>query len=89
MGANGRDTVTAAPLPAFAEKHYSAQEVAELWGLSVDYVRRLFESVPGVLVLQAPRAYGRRRRYRTLRIPESVIERVHRRLALKGNGRAA
>jgi hypothetical protein len=89
MGANGRDTVIAAPLPAFAGKHYSAQEVAELWGLSTDYVRRLFENEPGVLVLEAPRAYGRQRRYRTLRIPESVVERVHRRLVLKGNGRAA
>jgi hypothetical protein len=75
--------------PAFVERHYSAAEIAALWGLSVGFVRRFFEKEPGVVVFESPRAYGRRRRYRTLRIPESVIERVHRRLALKGNGRAA
>ena len=65
------------------ERHYSPAELAELWGLSVDTVRRLFEREPGVLVIDRARTrhYGRGRRYRTLRIPASVAERVHRRMS--------
>jgi hypothetical protein len=67
----------------FAERHYSVAEIAALWNLSADKVRRLFELELGVLVLgdAAPR-YGRRR-HRTLRIPESVAERVYRRMLRK------
>ena len=62
------------------ERHYSVSEVAEMWKLSPDTVRRLFQAEPGVLVLgEAERKYGKRSRYLTLRIPESVLERVHRR----------
>lgn len=64
------------------ERHYSPEDLAALWGLSVDTVRRLFEREPGVLVLEGNgKRYGRRR-YRTLRIPASVAERVHRRLSV-------
>jgi hypothetical protein len=45
--------------------------------LSTDSVRRLFENEPGVLVIERPSKNTRR--YRTLRIPESVALRVHRR----------
>lgn len=62
------------------EKHYSPESLGELWNLSADTVRRLFEREPGVLVVQ--REHTRHaRRYRTLRIPESVAARVHRRLS--------
>jgi hypothetical protein len=63
--------------PTF-ERHYTIEELAEIWGMSVDFVRRLFLREPGVLVFwqQQPG----RRVYRTLRIPESVAERVHRRM---------
>ena len=60
------------------ERHFSVAQIAETWGLSEDTVRRLFEHEPGVLVIEPPRGRYSRRRYRTLRIPESVIERVHR-----------
>ncbi len=73
-------------LNTVSERHYSPAEIAGLWGLSVDTVRRLFENEPGVLVFEPPRAYGRRRRYRTLRIPESVAERVYRRLSVVDAG---
>lgn len=66
------------PKPTFAERHYSVQEVAEMWDLSPDAVRRIFSREPGVLVLESQTAPGKRR-YRVLRIPESVAERVHRR----------
>jgi hypothetical protein len=42
----------------------------------------MFELEPGVLVIEPPRGRYRRRRYRTLRIPAAVAERVHRRLSI-------
>jgi hypothetical protein len=59
------------------ERHYSPAEIAELWGLSVESVRRLFDGEDGVLVFGETEGKFRRR-YTTLRIPESVVERVHR-----------
>ncbi len=64
-----------------AQRHYTPEELGSLWGLSSDTVRRLFEHEPGVLLIERPRLRGQRR-YRTLRIPESVAARVHRRLSL-------
>jgi hypothetical protein len=61
-------------------RHYTVSEIASLWSLSDDAVRKLFESEPGVLVIGVERS-GRKRRYVTLRIPEDVAERVHRRLS--------
>jgi hypothetical protein len=61
------------------ERHYSPDELGNLWNLSADTVRHLFEREPGVLVIEHTRI-GARRRYRTLRIPESVALRVHRRM---------
>ena len=48
--------------------------------LSVDFIRALFENEPGVMVLHRPRRGVRR--YRTLRIPASVAERVFRRMTV-------
>jgi len=67
---------------AVMETHYSVAQVAAQWGLSEDTLRRLFEKEPGVLVIEPRRGRFSRRRYRTLRIPESVAERVHRRLSI-------
>jgi len=61
------------------ERHYSPDELGQLWGLSADTIRRLFDREPGVLVIEHAKAKGRRR-YRTVRIPESVAQRVHRRM---------
>jgi hypothetical protein len=66
-------------MPDFGVKHYTPAEIAELWNLSADTVRKLFENEPGVLVLGNDKQ-RRQRRYRTLRIPEDVLERVHKRL---------
>jgi hypothetical protein len=65
-----------------AERHYAVYEVAEMWHLSPDKVRDLFEHEPGVVVIgnQFPR---HKRRYRTLRIPQTVLQRVHNRLTAK------
>jgi len=72
-------TVRQSPEARFRERHYSVPEVAEAWNLSRDVVRKLFEREPGVLVLGNDGGRGKRG-YHTLRIPESVMERVHRRL---------
>lgn len=66
--------------PPFAGRHYSPAEVAELWSLSVDSIRKIFENEPGVLVLGNTAPRRGKRSYTTLRIPADVIERVHRRL---------
>jgi hypothetical protein len=60
-----------------AERHYTVAEIADMWNLSKDAVRRLFCNEPGVLILGSP-AHETKRRYTTLRIPQSVLERVHR-----------
>jgi hypothetical protein len=61
------------------ERHYTTQEVAEMWGVSTATVRRLFEDAPGVLQISFPRVVkGRKHRpHVLLRIPESVVARLH------------
>jgi hypothetical protein len=61
------------------ERHFTPDELGASWGISSDTVIRLFESEPGVLVIS--RHKKKARRYRTLRIPASVAERVHQRLS--------
>ena len=58
------------------EKHYSVPELAELWQLSEKTIRRIFENESGVIVWGVGETRFKRR-YRTLRIPASVVERVH------------
>jgi hypothetical protein len=48
--------------------------------LSQDYVRKLFQNEAGVLVL-GDQSSKYKRRYTTLRIPESVLRRVVRRMS--------
>ena len=71
-------SVSVPPGPAF-EQHYSVQQTAKMWGLGVDIVRRIFENETGVIKIVSPERLHKRR-YTTLRIPESVLRRVHRRL---------
>lgn len=77
-GVTDRD---ASDVPRFAVRHYSVAEIAALWKLSDDAVRSIFEKEPGVLVIGDDRSTRGKRRYVTLRIPEYVVERVHRRLS--------
>jgi len=67
--------------PICMEPHYTVEEIAQLWSLSKDSVRRLFKNEPGVLAV-SPRQRRGKRAYVTLRIPSSVVERVHRQLSL-------
>jgi hypothetical protein len=62
------------------EKHYTPQELSELWGVSVQTIRDLFRDEDGVLKLGSD-GTRTRRAYKTLRISHSVAERVHTRLS--------
>jgi hypothetical protein len=50
-----------------------------MWKFDVETIRRLFDDEPGMVVLQTPIKKGKRP-YRTIRIPQTVLDRVHRRL---------
>jgi hypothetical protein len=56
--------------PREEKKHYSVAEVAKLWNLAPDTVRKIFAKMPGVLKI------GTKGRYVTLRIPEQVLQRM-------------
>ena len=65
---------------ALPARYYSAREIAELLNLSQDSVRKLFQDEPGVLVL-GDQSSKYKRRYTTLRVPDSVLRRVLRRMS--------
>ena len=70
------------PVPSFDlanEKHYSVIEIAKLWALSEKTVRKIFEREPGVIYWGTEERVHKRS-YRTLRVPETVLHRVHRKL---------
>jgi hypothetical protein len=71
----------------FAERHYTVNELASMWRLSGEFVRQIVQHEPGVTewVRQQPG----RRRYRVLRIPQSVAERVYRRAMGKARDESA
>jgi hypothetical protein len=64
----------------YDEQHFKPNELAELWGVSVATIRRLFRDVPGVLVIDRPEKMHKRR-HCTMRIPESVAKRVYEKLS--------
>ena len=61
---------------------YSVKEVSALMGFSRRTIIRLFENEPGVLLVMRPETL-RKRRYRSIRIPRAVYERVVFRLSVK------
>ena len=74
-----RKSVQPAELHSIAlERHYSVPEIAELWAMSEKSVRRLFAGENGVLEWGTHEG-ARKRGYLNLRIPESVLIRVHQR----------
>jgi hypothetical protein len=62
------------------ERHWSAAEIAQMWGVSADTVRDLFHQELGVLKIDRPQTRTKRA-YSTLRNPESVLDRVYNRLS--------
>ena|SRR5258708_1939706 len=61
------------------ERHCSVGELSKLWGFSENTIRRLFKKEPGVLRI-VHEGNMQKRRYTSLRIPERIAQRVHRRL---------
>ena len=68
--------------PSVLSQPVSVNEVAESLKVSGDTVREMFLSEPGVLFVGGPKGKVRKRRtYRSMRIPESVLARVIRRIS--------
>jgi len=57
------------------DRHYTVTELAEIWKMSHNTIRRMFEKEPGVVVFTHQKL--NKRIYRTLRIPESVAKRKY------------
>jgi hypothetical protein len=73
------DTKLSRPTNPALERHFAIVEIAALWNLSKQTITKYFEDEPGVLK-HANTPTRKRRTYATLRIPESVLIRVHTRL---------
>jgi hypothetical protein len=62
------------------EKHYRIGELAELWGLGRETVRKLVKDDPGVIKIRM----GRKKTHTLYSIPASAAARIHTKL-LNGN----
>jgi hypothetical protein len=77
-GAATRDnTAGGGSVPSAFGRIYTPRDLANLWQLSENSIRRLFQDEPGVFKLGDSNPRGRRG-YTTLRIPEDVALRVWR-----------
>jgi hypothetical protein len=63
-----------------AVKHFTPEELADLWNVSTETIRAIFREEPGVLKI-GKTGSKHKRGYVTLRIPEDVAERIHTRLS--------
>ena len=61
---------------SYAEKHYRVSELAELWGLGRETVRKLVKDDPGVIKIRC----GRKKAHTVYSVPESAAQRIHTRL---------
>jgi hypothetical protein len=58
------------------ERHYRIGELAELWGLGRETVRKLVKDDPGVIKIKM----GRKKAHTVYSVPASVACRIHTRL---------
>lgn len=65
------------------EELRTVAQIAKMLGVSKDTVRRLFADEPGIIDLGRHQTAQGRRRYRLLRIPDSVLDRVLNRKSVK------
>ena len=61
------------------ERHFTVAELSKRWFFSANTIRRLFSQEPGVVRIARPQTRSKRG-YTSMRIPERIAERVHRRL---------
>lgn len=59
------------------EKHYRISDLAEMWCLGRETIRKMLVNEPGVIKIRL----GRRQSHTTYSVPASVAERIHRRLS--------
>ena len=62
--------------PTF-EKHYRIKDLAQLWCLGRETVRKLVAAEPDVVKVRM----GRKKAHTVYSVPESVANRIHRRLS--------
>ena len=58
------------------EKHYRISDLARLWGLGRETVRKLVKDDPGVVKIRM----GRKKAHTIYSVPESAAHRIHTRL---------
>jgi hypothetical protein len=58
------------------EKHYRVGELARIWGLGRETVRKLVKDEPDVIKVRL----GRKKAHTVYSVPESVARRIHTRL---------
>lgn len=63
-------------IKAAIEPHYTPEEIADLWKVHPESVRRMFKEEAGVLMIGTGKKPGKQART-TIRIPQSVLDRVH------------
>ena len=58
------------------EKHYRISDLARLWGLGRETIRKLVKDDPGVIKIRL----GRKKAHTIYSVPESAAHRIHTRL---------
>jgi len=61
--------------PTF-EKHYRVAELARMWGLGRETIRKIVKDDPGVIKIRM----GRKKAHTIYSVPESAANRIHSRL---------
>jgi hypothetical protein len=74
--ANGKDADTLDTEAAAFETHYRIGELARMWGLGRETIRRLVKDEPGVIKIRM----GRKKAHTIYSVPASVATRIHTRL---------
>lgn len=64
------------------EKHYRIGDLARLWGLGRETVRKLVKDDPGVIKIRM----GRKKSHTIYSVPESAAHRIHTRLLNAAHG---
>ena len=70
------DELSYGPGETAFEKHYRVGDLARLWGLGRETVRKLVKDDPGVLKIRM----GRKKAHTIYSVPESAAHRIHTRL---------
>jgi hypothetical protein len=74
--ANGKDADALVTEAGAFERHYRIGELARMWRLGRETIRRLIKDEPGVIKIRM----GCRKAHTTYSVPESVARRIHTRL---------